>query len=80
MREFTIPLTSATSKDELRKYLAFNGVAVAKTDELMNYMTTWVNKMQFTEKTDTAHRQFGWVDDNFEAFILGDKEIGRAHV
>ena len=75
VREFTIPLTSATSKDELRKYLAFNGVAVAKTDELMNYMTTWVNKMQFTEKTDTAHRQFGWVDDNFEAFILGDKEV-----
>lgn len=75
VREFTVPLTAATSKDELRRYLAFNGVAIAKPDELMNYITTWVNKMQFTDKTDIARRQFGWADDKYESFILGDKEI-----
>jgi hypothetical protein len=75
VREFTIPLTSVTSKDELRKHMSFNGVAVAKTDEIMNYINAWVNKMQFTGKTDTARRQFGWTDDKCEAFVIGDKEV-----
>ena len=75
VREFTIPLTAVTSKDEIRKYMAFNGVAVTKTEEIMQYITTWINKMQYTSKTDTAHRQFGWVDDKFEAFVLGNKEV-----
>lgn len=75
VREFTIPLTAVTSKDEIRKYMAFNGVAVTKTEEIMQYITTWINKMQYTSKTDTAHRQFGWVDDTFDAFVLGNKEV-----
>lgn len=75
VREFTIPLASVTSKDELRKYLSTKGVAIVKTDEIMSYITTWVNHMQFKGKADTARRQFGWVDENYEAFVLGDKEI-----
>jgi Domain of unknown function (DUF927) len=75
VREFTIPLASVTSKDELRKYLSTKGVAIVKTDEIMSYITTWVNHMQFKGKADTARRQFGWVDETYEAFVLGDKEI-----
>ena len=75
VREFTIPLTAVTSKDEIRKHMAFHGVAVTKTEEIMQYITTWINKMQYTNKTDTAHRQFGWADDKFESFILGSREI-----
>ena len=75
VREFTIPLSAVTSKDELRKYLSTKGVALVKTDELMSYLTTWVNHMQFNNKADTARRQFGWVDEKYEAFVLGDKEI-----
>jgi hypothetical protein len=75
VREFTIPLASATSKDELRKHMSSNGVAMIRTDELMSYITTWVNHMQFNARADTAHRQFGWIDDKHEAFVLGDKEI-----
>ena len=75
VREFTIPLTAVTSKDEIRKHMAFHGVAVTKTEEIMQYITTWINKMQYTNKTDTAHRQFGWADDKLDSFILGDKEV-----
>ena len=75
VREFTIPLTAVTSKDEIRKHMAFHGVAVTKTEEIMQYITTWINKMQYTNKTDTAHRQFGWVNDTFDAFVLGNKEV-----
>lgn len=75
IREFTVPLTVVTSKDELRKVLSSNGVALVKSDEIMNYITKWVNEMQMVSKADTAHRQFGWSNDSFESFVLGDKEI-----
>lgn len=75
VKEFTIPLSAVTSKDEIRKYMSSHGVAVVKTDEIMSYVTTWVNHMQYNAKADTARRQFGWTDDKCEAFVLGDKEI-----
>jgi len=75
VKEFTIPLSAVTSKDEIRKYMSSHGVAVVKTDEIMSYVTTWVNHMQYNAKADTARRQFGWTDDTCEAFVLGDKEI-----
>ena len=75
VREFTIPLSAVTSKDELRKYMSSNGVAVVKMDEIMSYITQWVNYMQYNTAADTARRQFGWTDDKCEAFVLGDKEI-----
>ena len=75
VREFTVPLTSMTSKDELRKEMSKRGVALAKMDQVMQYMTTWVHTMQFQNKADIARRQFGWTNDKFEAFVLGDKEI-----
>jgi hypothetical protein len=31
--------------------------------------------MQYTGKADSARRQFGWVDEEYEAFVIGDKEI-----
>lgn len=80
VREFTIPLTAATSKDELRKYMATYGVVLYKIDEIMHYITSWVYKMQHAGKADTARRQFGWVDDRFGAFVIGDKEVSADRV
>ena len=77
VREFTIPLTSVTSKEELRKQLSMQGIAVTRMDELMQYTTTWVNQLQLTDKADEARRQFGWTDDNLEGFILGNEEIRK---
>jgi len=75
IREFTMPLTAVTSREEFRKQMSMQGVAVSRIDELMQYMITWVNELQATSTADTAHRQFGWVDDECSAFIVGDKEI-----
>ena len=75
VREFTIPLTAVTSKEELRKQMSMHGVAVSRMDELMVYMTTWVNELQATGAATEARRQFGWTGDDFKSFVLGDQEI-----
>lgn len=75
VREFTVPLASMLSKDEYRKHMAMHGVAVVKMDELMTYTTAWVNKLQSETGASLARRQFGWVDKEMSAFVVGDKEI-----
>mgnify|MGYP003629513942 FL=1 len=75
VREFTVPLTAVTSREEFRKAMSSQGVAVTKMDELMSYTTTWVNELQATIVADEAHTQFGWTNDKCEAFILGNTEI-----
>jgi len=75
VREFTVPLTAVTSKEEFRKHMAMRGVALASIDDLMRYITAWINELQATEMADKAHRQFGWVDDEAAAFILGNQKI-----
>jgi len=75
VREFTVPLTAVTSRDEFRKQMSMQGVAVTKMDELMQYTTTWVNELQATNVADEARRQFGWTDDNHNTFVVGNQEV-----
>ena len=75
VREFTMPASAVTSKEELRKYLSSKGLWQGKIDEIMSYLIAWGNHMQLKGKADTARRQFGWVDEKYEAFVIGDKEI-----
>ena len=77
VREFTVPLTAVTSREEFRKQMSMQGVAITKMDKLMTYMTTWINELQATTKADLARTQFGWTDDTHSAFILGNQEISR---
>tara|TARA_R110000782_G_scaffold191848_1_gene281669 strand:- start:40 stop:1500 length:1461 start_codon:yes stop_codon:yes gene_type:complete len=44
-------------------------------DDLMAYMTTWVNELQAKGVATEARRQFGWTGEDFKSFVLGDKEI-----
>jgi hypothetical protein len=71
--EFLLPLTAATSREEFRKAMSMKGVAVLKMDDLMAYVTSWVNDLQGRYTADDARRQFGWADE-MEKFILGDVE------
>lgn len=71
-REFTMPLTSVTSREEFRKHLAMQGVAVLKMDQIMAYVLHWVHELQASSVADDARRQFGWVD-NATGFVLGDR-------
>ena len=80
VREFTLPLTAVTSREEFRKYMSMQGVAVTKMDELMQYTTTWVNELQANSVADQAHRQFGWTSEDCESFILGNQEIFKDKV
>lgn len=73
VRQFLLPLTAATSREEFRKTMSMQGVAVLKMDDLMNYITVWVNDLQSRTVADEARRQFGWARDG-EIFILGDME------
>ena len=77
VREFTVPLTAVTSREEFRKQMSMQGVAVTKMDKLMTYMTTWINELQATTKADKARTQFGWTDDRHSAFVVGNQEISR---
>ena len=75
VREFTVPLTAVTSKEELRKQLSMQGIAVLRMDEIMTYTTTWITQLQAQSVADEARRQFGWTSDECESFVLGNEEV-----
>jgi hypothetical protein len=77
VRQFNVPLTSITSREEFRKCMSKEGVtAFGKgMDKLMVYTTKWVDELQRTTVASEAHRQFGWADDNMDSFVLGDKLV-----
>ena len=79
VREFTITLGQATSPEELRKVLSARGVVTSHKkawEKIMTYSNSWVSHLQSETVADTAHRQFGWTDDEkLESFVLGGKEI-----
>lgn len=77
VREFTIPMSVVSTTDEFRKQLYSRGVVVQKVDELKNYILESVKEMQFNSVAQTAHRQFGWTNDNCDTFIIGDKEVRK---
>ena len=75
VREFTLPLTAVTSKDEFRKHMSAQGVAITRMEELMKYTLDWVNELQSKNKADDANKQFGWIGDGMDAFVLGNQVV-----
>ena len=80
VREFTIPLSDITSREEFRRNMSMKGVAVSKVDELMTYTTTWVTELQADSVADQAHRQFGWADEQGTSFVLGNQDIFKDRI
>ncbi len=80
VREFTLPMSAVTSTEEFRKALSSRGVTVKKMDELMTYTLHWVDELQATSTADQAHRQFGWANDEMDAFILGNQKVTATSV
>jgi len=74
VKEFTIPLTAVGSRDEFRKQMSAQGVGVLRMEDLMSYTMQWVNELQSLSKADEARRQFGWVGEDCDSFVLGDRE------
>tara|TARA_B100000131_G_scaffold122660_1_gene119780 strand:+ start:8173 stop:10986 length:2814 start_codon:yes stop_codon:yes gene_type:complete len=77
VKEFSLPLSAVTSREEFRKSLSAQGVAVMKMDELMSYTTTWINELQSKVTADEAHRQFGWANEKMDSFVLGNQLITK---
>lgn len=78
VREFIVPLSSVTAREEFRRHMSMQGITTfgKDIDKLMSYTAAWINELQQTTKASKAHQQFGWVDDNkLDAFVLGDKLI-----
>ena len=73
VREFTLPLAAIASKDEFKRILATNGIVLMKPEEMMGYVTAWVNELQMKTVAEEARRQFGWTQD-MGSFVLGDRE------
>lgn len=80
VREFTVPLTAVGTKDEFRKCLAMQGVAVLDVGKLMEYTMRWVNELQFKAEAEEAQRQFGWLDDTGTCFAAGNMLIYKDRV
>lgn len=80
VREFTLPLAAVGSKDEFRKYLAMQGVAVLNVTELMEYTMRWVNELQIKAEADEATRQFGWLDDTGTCFVAGNMLVFKDRI
>ena len=75
VREFTVPMTAASSRDEYRKMLAMKGVSGIKMDHIMAYTDAWINELQAKSIADTAHHCFGWTNSDMDAFVLGNQKI-----
>ena len=63
VRDFVVPLSSVTSREEFRKHMSMQGIATfgKDVDRLMTYTATWIQELQQTTTASEAHQQFGWV-------------------
>jgi hypothetical protein len=78
VREFTIPASSISAKDELRRCLSQRGVMVQHKsyDSLAAFVITFIKNLQFQKKAEIMRTQFGWVEGDSK-FVMGDKEITK---
>lgn len=77
VREFCMPCRDVLTKEKFRDWIANEGVFPvnkSQMDGLMTYATTWVKAYQKESSAKKGRVQFGWAD-NYECFIVGDREI-----
>lgn len=80
VREFSVPLVSATSKEELRKYYSRHGITVMNWEVLMAYTNRWTAELTKESAADVGRKQFGWTDENYTAFALGRMLVTKDRV
>lgn len=79
LREFVVPLSSVTSREEFRKNMAVNGIVLIGAEDvnkMMQYTQKWIHKLQAETNAVNAHVQFGWTNKNMEEFVLGSRVVG----
>ena len=80
VKEFSLTLVDALSKDELRKVLSFQGVIAMQVQMnlILEYLVQCAKELQVSQEVETMRLQFGWADGDSK-FILGDREIGPSY-
>jgi hypothetical protein len=78
VKEFSISTMAISTKDELRRALAQQGVIAhpKQYDNLANFVITFIKNLQYVRKAERMRTQFGWAD-NDSKFIIGDREITK---
>lgn len=81
VKEFSITLVEALSKEELRKVMSFHGVIAlpGQMNRILNYLVACAKDLQTEQEIEMMRVQFGWTDED-SRFILGDREIGPTFV
>jgi hypothetical protein len=76
VRDFILPLSTIVSIDRFRDAVAKEGVAVfgKHLNEIMAYITKWVEHLQNTTKADKGVAQLGWQEED-ETFVVGDRRL-----
>ncbi|WP_372825467.1 DUF927 domain-containing protein [Polaromonas sp.] len=81
VKEFSLTLVDALSRDELRRALSFHGVIALPAQMLLilDYLVQCAKELQVTQEVEMMRQQFGWADGD-QKFILGFREIGPDYV
>jgi hypothetical protein len=81
VKEFSLTLVDALSKEELRKVLSFQGVIAMQLQMnlILEYLVQCAKELQVSHEAEMMRLQFGWADEDSK-FILGDREIGPSFI
>ncbi|NBW12195.1 MAG: DUF927 domain-containing protein [Caulobacteraceae bacterium] len=76
VKEFALPLTELLTKEKLRERLAWHGVSALQDqmNNIMYYINSFVNELQYKTEVEVMRMQFGWADKDTK-FIVGEQEI-----
>ena len=76
IKEFSMPMSAMTSKEEMRKALPTNGIlgSAKQLEKITNYLIRVAKEMQLEKKAEQMRVQFGWTEEN-NKIIVGDREI-----
>lgn len=74
--DFVLPLSTVVAVDKFRDAISKEGVAVIgkQLNELMAYITKWVEHLQNTTKAEKGVSQLGWQENN-DSFVVGDRRL-----
>lgn len=74
--DFVLPLSTVVSLEKFRDAVSKEGVAVIgkQLNEIMAYITRWVEYLQNTSKAEKGVSQLGWQEGG-ESFVVGDRRL-----
>ena len=80
-RDVQIPMKLSHSQEEMRKMVLATGVNFKPKHiaHIIAYVNLWGTYMLNLKQAEEMRKQMGWTDDK-DGFVIGNTEIGRAHV